>query len=45
MTALASITHLKKLCNHPDLVYDKIIEGSDGFANTARFLPDGYNKK
>lgn len=45
MTALANITNLKKLCNHPDLVIDKITEGKDGFENTAKFLPDGYNKK
>lgn len=45
MTALANITNLKKLCNHPDLVMEKISEGKDGFENTAKFLPDGYNKK
>lgn len=45
LTALANITNLKKLCNHPDLVIDKITDGTDGFANTAKYLPDGYNKK
>lgn len=45
MTALANITNLKKLCNHPDLVMEKIIDGTDGFANTAKYLPDGYSKK
>lgn len=45
MTALANITNLKKLCNHPDLVMEKITDGTDGFANTAKFLPDGYSKK
>lgn len=45
LTALANITNLKKLCNHPELVHDKIIDGTDGFANTVKFLPEGYSKK
>lgn len=45
VSALAAITNLKKLCNHPDLIYDKIIDKSDGFENAAKFMPDGYNKK
>lgn len=24
---------------------EKIAEGKDGFENTAKFLPEGYNKK
>lgn len=45
LTALANITNLKKLCNHPDLVYEKISEGTDGFENAAQYMPDSYNKK
>ncbi|XP_031619056.1 DNA repair and recombination protein RAD54-like [Contarinia nasturtii] len=45
LTALANITNLKKLCNHPDLVGDKIADGTDGFKNAAKYLPEGYNKK
>lgn len=45
VSALAAITNLKKLCNHPDLVHDKITDGTDGFENAAKFMPDGYNKK
>lgn len=45
LTALSSITNLKKLCNHPDLIYDKIEKRSDGFENAHKFLPDNYSKK
>lgn len=45
LTALSNITALKKLCNHPDLVFDKIMERADGFENAMRFLPAGYSKK
>lgn len=45
LTALANITNLKKLCNHPDLVYEKISEGTDGFENAAQYMPENYNKK
>lgn len=45
LTALSNITNLKKLCNHPDLVYDKIFEGADGFENAAKLMPPNYNKK
>lgn len=44
-TALGNITALKKLCNHPDLIYDKILERADGFENAEKFLPAAYNKK
>lgn len=37
--SLASITNLKKLCNHPDLILDKIMEGSEGFENSRNILP------
>lgn len=45
LSVLANITNLKKLCNHPDLVGEKIQDGTDGFENTAKYMPDGYNKK
>lgn len=44
LSALSSITCLKKLCNHPDLVMDKILAGSDGFENTRSLLPNGYEQ-
>lgn len=45
LTALSSITTLKKLCNHPDLVYDKIVERSEGFENALSLLSKNYNTK
>lgn len=42
LSALANITALKKLCNHPDLVYEKIMERADGFENAASLLPSNY---
>ncbi|CAH0548716.1 unnamed protein product [Brassicogethes aeneus] len=38
-STLASITSLKKLCNHPDLVLDKIQEGAEGFEKSRNLLP------
>lgn len=45
LSALAAITLLKKLCNHPDLIYDKINEKSDGFENATKLLPANYSTK
>ncbi|KOB73773.1 Steroid receptor-interacting snf2 domain protein [Operophtera brumata] len=45
MSALSSITSLKKLCNHPDLIYDKIIGGSEGFEKARDLLPSNYDIK
>nr|CDS28837.2 dna repair and recombination protein rad54 [Hymenolepis microstoma] len=42
ISSLASITHLKKLCNHPDLIFDKIQSGSDGFGGMLDLFPSGY---
>ncbi|KAF2896347.1 hypothetical protein ILUMI_09810 [Ignelater luminosus] len=39
LSTLASITTLKKLCNHPDLILDKIREGADGFENALQLFP------
>jgi len=33
---------LKKLCAHPDLIVDKIMNGSDGFENSKHLLPPTY---
>lgn len=38
-STLASITTLKKLCNHPDLVLDKIQEGAEGFEKSRSLMP------
>lgn len=38
-SSLASITSLKKLCNHPDLILEKILEGAEGFENSRNILP------
>lgn len=45
LSALAAITLLKKLCNHPDLIYDKIIEKAEGFEKAAQLLPPHYSTK
>ncbi|ETN67272.1 DNA repair and recombination protein RAD54 [Anopheles darlingi] len=45
LTALSNITTLKKLCNHPDLVYDKIQEGADGFEKAGNILPANYSPR
>ncbi|XP_024941965.1 DNA repair and recombination protein RAD54-like isoform X2 [Cephus cinctus] len=45
LSALSAITLLKKLCNHPDLVYDKITQGSEGFEEAAKLLPSNYSTK
>ncbi|KAL1501262.1 hypothetical protein ABEB36_006617 [Hypothenemus hampei] len=38
-SSLASITTLKKLCNHPDLILEKITEGGEGFERSQNILP------
>uniref|UniRef100_A0A1Y1LRC4 DNA repair and recombination protein RAD54-like n=1 Tax=Photinus pyralis TaxID=7054 RepID=A0A1Y1LRC4_PHOPY len=44
LSTLASITTLKKLCNHPDLIVDKIREGAEGFENAAKLIPPKHNE-
>ncbi|XP_017784578.1 PREDICTED: DNA repair and recombination protein RAD54-like [Nicrophorus vespilloides] len=39
LSTLAGITSLKKLCNHPELVADKIREGAEGFEKSRHLLP------
>jgi DNA repair and recombination protein RAD54 and RAD54-like protein len=45
LSALSSITSLKKLCNHPDLIMDKIEERAEGFEKAHTLLPAHYDKK
>lgn len=44
LTTLANITTLKKLCNHPDLVMDKIMERSGGFEKAHEVIPVHQSK-
>lgn len=44
-SSLAAITSLKKLCNHPDLIYEKCQEGTDGFEGADALFPEGYSCK
>ena len=41
-SSLAAITNLKKLVNHPDLIYEKCKAGEDGFENALQCYPAGY---
>ncbi|XP_005398734.1 PREDICTED: DNA repair and recombination protein RAD54-like isoform X1 [Chinchilla lanigera] len=45
VSSLSSITSLKKLCNHPALIYDKCIEEEDGFEGALDIFPPGYSSK
>ncbi|KAJ8681506.1 hypothetical protein QAD02_017298 [Eretmocerus hayati] len=45
LSAFSAITLLKKLCNHPDLVYEKVQENSDGFEGASKLLPANYSTK
>ncbi len=42
-SSLAAITSLKKLVNHPDLIYDMCKERKEGFENALQCYPAGYN--
>ncbi|XP_065905293.1 DNA repair and recombination protein RAD54-like [Dysidea avara] len=44
-SSLAAITHLKKLCNHPLLIYDKALEGDEGFEGALEHYPSSFNPK
>lgn len=39
LSTLVSITTLKKLCNHPDLILEKLLEGEEGFENSKHLFP------
>uniref|UniRef100_A0A0A9Z4R9 DNA repair and recombination protein RAD54-like n=2 Tax=Lygus hesperus TaxID=30085 RepID=A0A0A9Z4R9_LYGHE len=45
LSALSVVTSLKQLCNHPDIVMEKVLEGKDGFNGATKYLPDGYIDK
>jgi DNA repair and recombination RAD54-like protein len=41
-SSLAAITSLKKLVNHPDLIYSSCQEGKEGFENALKCYPPNY---
>ncbi|KAM9482887.1 DNA repair and recombination protein RAD54-like [Clarias gariepinus] len=45
VSSLSSITSLKKLCNHPSLIYEKCVGGDEGFAGALELFPPGYSTK
>ncbi|NXS02809.1 RAD54 protein, partial [Oxylabes madagascariensis] len=45
VSSLSSITSLKKLCNHPALIYDKCVEEEEGFMGALDLFPSGYSTK
>ncbi|XP_022531113.2 DNA repair and recombination protein RAD54-like [Astyanax mexicanus] len=45
VSSLSSITSLKKLCNHPSLIYEKCVDGEEGFAGAMDLFPPGYSTK
>ena len=45
MTALSAITNLKKLCSHPELIYDKCQSGTDGFDGTLPLFPTNFDPR
>lgn len=44
-STLSAITQLKKLCNHPDLIYEKCLERSEGFEKALDLFPASYTTK
>ncbi|XP_076069570.1 DNA repair and recombination protein RAD54-like okr isoform X2 [Oratosquilla oratoria] len=44
-SALAAITSLKKLCNHPDLIWDKVQSGEESYKSLQNLYPVGHNPK
>ncbi|KAB1268139.1 DNA repair and recombination protein RAD54-like [Camelus dromedarius] len=45
VSSLSSITSLKKLCNHPALIYDKCVEEEAGFEGALDIFPPDYSSK
>ncbi|XP_015743898.1 DNA repair and recombination protein RAD54-like [Python bivittatus] len=45
VSSLSSITSLKKLCNHPALIYEKCVEEEEGFVGALQLFPSGYSIK
>ncbi len=44
-STLAAITSLKKLVNHPDLIYDLCLSGKEGFEKVLDIFPPNYNQQ
>ncbi|KAL3046951.1 hypothetical protein OYC64_021220 [Pagothenia borchgrevinki] len=44
-SSLSSITTLKKLCNHPALIYEKCLQRDEGFEGALELFPSGYSAK
>jgi DNA repair and recombination RAD54-like protein len=44
-STLAAITSLKKLVNHPDLIYDLCLEGKNGFEKVLNIFPPNYKQQ
>lgn len=44
-SSLSSITTLKKLCNHPQLLYEKARNGEEGLEDMYELFPPGYSPK
>uniref|UniRef100_A0A7E4VR40 DNA repair and recombination protein RAD54-like n=1 Tax=Panagrellus redivivus TaxID=6233 RepID=A0A7E4VR40_PANRE len=44
-TTLSFITNLKKLCNHPQLIYDKCAQAEPGFEGTHQLYPASFSSK
>uniref|UniRef100_A0A8C1JX16 DNA repair and recombination protein RAD54-like n=1 Tax=Cyprinus carpio TaxID=7962 RepID=A0A8C1JX16_CYPCA len=45
VSSLSSITSLKKLCNHPALIYEKCLAGEEGFDGAMDLFPQKYSTK
>ncbi|CAL1572573.1 unnamed protein product [Knipowitschia caucasica] len=45
VSSLSSITTLKKLCNHPALVYDKCVSGERGFRGALDLFPSSFDPR
>lgn len=44
-TTLSAITSMKKLCNHPELIYEKCVTKEPGFENALKLFPSSFNAK
>ncbi|VDL83629.1 unnamed protein product [Nippostrongylus brasiliensis] len=44
-SALSFITHLKKLCNHPYLVYEELQKSDNRFHSCLGLFPDSFSRK
>ena len=44
-TTLSAITQMKKLCNHPELIYDKCANRDPGFETALSLYPANFNRK